>query len=111
MTRRAYKDLPEDLASARLREVQERADNLMLKNAVLRGELLERTEMIKAGEAFMISLKALIETFSSLSKAEKETLLEQMASWPVVVKNAAERQARQIRVRPEKTGNGDEETD
>lgn len=112
MARFGYKELHDDLATARLREVKERADNLMLKNAVLRGELLERSEMTKAGEAFMISIKALVETFSSLSRTEKESLLEAMAGWPVVVKNVAERQAKQIRLKPEKEPqNGHEEAD
>jgi hypothetical protein len=97
-----------DLSAERLREVRERADNLMLKNAVLRGELLERIEMTKAGEAFMISVKALIETWP-VPRKEKDAFLGTLASWPVVVRGVAERQRKQVRLEP--AGNGDGETD
>jgi hypothetical protein len=89
---------PKSLTSERLREIKERADYLALKNAALRSELLEREAVEKAGEAFIISVRALIET-SSMSKEEKASVLGTLATWPITVKNAAKKQARQIQIK------------
>jgi hypothetical protein len=99
-----------DIQSERLREVKERADNLMLKNGALRGELLEREVITKAGEEMLIAARALIET-SSMPRNEKNDFLENLASWPVAVRDVAKRQTRQIHIRreSEESGNGKED--
>src|SRR5438876_3203883 len=48
------------LQGERLRELRERADNLALKNASLRGEMLDRAELIKALEGIFLAVNQLI---------------------------------------------------
>jgi len=86
------------ISTERLREIKERADYLALKNAALRGELLERDAILRAGEAFVISVRSLIET-SSMTKEEKNSLLETLSTWPITVSDAAKKQARQIHIK------------
>ena len=95
------------ISTERLREIKERADYLALKNAALRGELLEREAITKAGEEMLIAAKSLVET-SSMSRNEKQDFLENLASWPVVVKDVAKRQTRQIHIRSEGGKENDE---
>ena len=106
-TRQIIVALYGDIAAERLREVKERADNLMLKNGALRGELLDRETITKTGEAYIISIRSLIET-ASMPRNEKDSLLESLASWPIAVKDAAKRQTRQIHLRRETGEDGKE---
>ena len=91
------------ISTERLREIKERADYLALKNAALRGELLEREAITKAGEAFVVSIRSLIET-SSMPKEEKNSLLETLATWPITVNDAVKRQKRQIHIGASESG-------
>ena len=98
-----------DLPAERLREVRGKADNWELKNGALRGELLSREAITKAGEAFVIAARSLIET-SSMTKDERNSLLESLATWPIVVRETAKRQTSQLHLRPEKdAANGNED--
>ena len=91
------------ISTERLREIKERADYLALKNAALRGELLERDAILRAGEAFVVSIRSLIET-SSMTKDEKNSLLETLSTWPITVNDAAKRQKRQIHIGASESG-------
>jgi hypothetical protein len=100
-----------DLQGERLRELKARADNWELRNGALKGELLERTEITRSGEAFFISVKAFVES-SSMTRDEKNDFLESLSTWPIMVTEAARRQTRQLRLRPEKEpANGEEAAD
>jgi hypothetical protein len=86
----------------------ERTLNWQLRNGALKGELLSRAEMERAGAQFMGAVRARIEC-SSMPKTERQALLLDLASWPVTIKAVVERQLKRIRLRPEQDGDGDGE--
>jgi hypothetical protein len=98
-----------DLSAERLRELKGRADNWELKNRALIGELLDREELEKTLGQLFVSFKSAIES-TSMTREEKTATLEVLASWPVVVKETAAQQSKQLHLRPEKEPlNGDGE--
>jgi hypothetical protein len=86
-----------DIYGERLRETKEKADNWALKNAQLRGELLDRNSILRGMEHIIAATARLIDA-SSLSKTEKTDLRNTLATWPVVVRGVAERQSHEIAV-------------
>jgi hypothetical protein len=92
----------------RLREVREKADNLALKNASLRGELLDRMELAKALEPIFLAVRQIISA-SSLSKEMRDDLLNTIATFPLSVANVAVKQRKQLRAKDD--DDGEEEAD
>ena len=82
-------DNPE-LIEAQILESRERGENWKIRNAVLRGELLERTEVLKVFENITLAIKQLIEG-SNLTDREKQGILMNLSQIPerilVVAKN------------------------
>jgi hypothetical protein len=98
-----------DINSARLAELKERTTNWQLKNGALGGQLLDRAEIARGFERLMVAFRSALEA-TSMSRAEKTATLSTLSSWPIVVKEVAERQSKQFSLRPEKdTANGDGE--
>jgi hypothetical protein len=54
----------------------------------MKSELLDRSEVIAAQEATMIAVHSIVEG-SNLSEQDKRDLLNNIATWPVVVENIA----------------------
>jgi phage terminase Nu1 subunit (DNA packaging protein) len=100
-----------DIHGERLRETKEKADNWALKNAVMRGELLDRSSILRGMEHIITSTARLIDA-SSLSKTEKTDLRNTIATWPVVVRGVAERQSHEIALgKNGKEGGSEEEAE
>jgi hypothetical protein len=91
-----------DIHGERLRETKEKADNWALKNAVMRGELLDRNAILRGMEHIVTAVARLIDS-SSLTKQEKVDLRNSMANWPVIVRGVAEQQSHEA-VAPGKNG-------
>jgi hypothetical protein len=85
----------------RLREVREKADNLALRNASLRGELLDRAELAKALEPIFLAVRQIISSDSSISKEVRDDLLNTIATFPLAVANVAIKQRKQLRAKEE----------
>jgi hypothetical protein len=100
-----------DIDAERLRKTKEEADNMALKNAILRGESLPKGLMTPAMEEVFIVVKQMV-TASSMTTLEKRDLLNTIANWPVAVKNVAQKASKQIALVKEAgkaNGNGEAE--
>jgi hypothetical protein len=99
-----------DIAAERLRKVKEEADNVALKNSILRGESLPKGLMTPALEAIFIVIKQLIQA-SGMSSLEKRDILQTIATWPVAVKTVAQKASRQIKLEKEEANGANGETE
>ena len=77
----------------RLRKTKEEVDNIALKNSILRGELLDRKAVFSGLEGLFAAISQIINS-SSLPKKDKDDLLENISSFPILIENVAEKQAR-----------------
>jgi phage terminase Nu1 subunit (DNA packaging protein) len=94
------------IAGERLRETKERADNLALKNAFLRGDLLDKAELTKRLEPAFLAIRQII-TASPLPKEQRDDLLSSIATIPIVVAEVAVKQHKQTPDAEEKGEEGD----
>jgi hypothetical protein len=88
----AGRPFPQDSRSLRDREIKERGDNWALKNAILRGELLNRSDVMAALEPLFSAIAQIINA-SALSKKDKDDLLSNIATYPIVVEQVAIKQS------------------
>ena len=106
-TEQLIKAIYGSIQGERLREVKERADNLSLKNASLRGDLLDRQELAKALEPIFLAVKQLVAA-SALPKEVRDDLLSTIATYPLTVAHVAAKQRKQLST---KDDDGEEEGD
>jgi|SRR5271165_3470189 len=86
-----------DITAERLRKTKEEADNMSLKNQILRGESLPRALMTPALEQIFVVIKQLVMA-SSMTTVEKKDLLDAISTWPVAVKTVAVKAGKQIKL-------------
>ena len=84
-----------DLHSQRVREVAERADAWALKNAVMRGEYINRLELEQMFAGIAASIKTVIRS-STLTREEQDDVLRSMSGIKVRVAGIAAAQRRGI---------------
>lgn len=96
----------------RLREIKERADNMALKNASFRGEMLDRGELTRALEGIFLAVNQILSA-ASLPKELRDDLLSTIATWPVAVANVAVKQRKALRSKEDGLDDedGEEEAD
>jgi hypothetical protein len=97
-----------NIAGERLREIKERADNMALKNASLRGELLDRSELAKALEPIFLSIRQIISSDTSVPKERRDDLLNTIATFPLAVANVAVKQRKQLRAKEDEEEDAEE---
>ena len=81
---------------ARLTEIEERGQNWKIRNSALRAELLDRQALTQGLGAVFVAIRQIV-TSSTLPPKEKTDLLNTIAGVPVIVKNVAQRQVKQLR--------------
>ncbi|HEX4202520.1 MAG TPA: hypothetical protein VHY59_13460 [Chthoniobacterales bacterium] len=82
-----------DLHTQRVREVSQRADALSLKNAILRGEVLDRGDLESVMGQVALGIRRIIES-SPLPKEDRNDILRTIAQIPIVISDRAARQSR-----------------
>jgi hypothetical protein len=82
-----------ELYQEKLRVHRETADRIAMENAVTRGEMLSRPELMKGFAALADAMVFRI-TSSELSREAKEDLLKDLASIPAVIADTAKKQSR-----------------
>jgi hypothetical protein len=75
----------------RLRRVSEEADKVAIQNAVSRGELLNRSELMQGMAAVAEAMVSTIEN-SGLSRKDQDEIRRNLASIPVIITDVASRQ-------------------
>ena len=99
-----------DVASERLRKVKEEADNVALRNAILRGEVLPKDLVTQAMSSVFVVISQLIQA-SSMTTVEKKDLANTISDWPVQVRNVEQKASKQIHLEGKSEtsgGNGEE---
>jgi hypothetical protein len=77
----------------KIRTQRARAQQLELQNAITKGEVVNRAELMKAFAQIADAIVSRIMA-SELSRTAKEDILRDISSWPVVLKDVAQRQTR-----------------
>jgi hypothetical protein len=90
-TRAITQALYGSLFAERLRKTAEEADKVAIANAVSRGELLSRSELMQAMSAVAASMVTIIET-SGLSREAQDDLRRNLAGIPLIIRDQATRQ-------------------
>jgi hypothetical protein len=90
-TRAITQTLYGSLFAERLRKTAEEADKVAIANAVSRGELLSRSELMQAMAHVADAMVGVIEN-SGLSREDKEQIRRNLASIPIVIAGQAARQ-------------------
>jgi hypothetical protein len=67
---------------------------LELENAVTTASVLNRAELMKAMAAIADAFVSRVMAVQGLSRQEKEDLLKELSSWPIVLEDVARRQSR-----------------
>jgi len=88
------------LAAERLRKLTEEADNVALKNKILRGEVIDKAALLKALEGIFAAVTQIIQA-SPLPAKDKADILENISTYPVAVQNVADRQTKQVKFKAE----------
>jgi hypothetical protein len=82
------------------------AERVELENSVAKANLLDRASIMQGLAALADALVSAVKT-SNLDRPSQETFLQNLATWPVVVKDVADRQTKR---RPRRS-NGETEKD
>ena len=80
LTSQILSSLYSDERTQRLRRITEEADNLALKNAILRGSYLDRCELTEAVQAVFAAIAQIIEGNARLTSEEKSEVKQNLAS-------------------------------
>jgi phage terminase Nu1 subunit (DNA packaging protein) len=97
-------------AFERTREVKERADHWSLRNGALRGELLEKEALNRGLSTVFTTIAEIIRT-APVPAQTRTDVLETLGRIPIVVRDVAARQRRQIHLQPDAGPNGEEAGD
>jgi hypothetical protein len=96
-TRQLMVSLYGDLYGAKLRTQNEQAEKRRIENEVSRGELLSRRELEKGFSAIADAISNHILSCTELPRRAREDILRDLASWPIVLVETADRQTRRPR--------------
>jgi hypothetical protein len=100
-----------DLNSQRIRETSARADHWRLRVRALQSELLNRADLELALASVFTSIRQIIDTSSEMSRRVKSDVLGAISQVPIVVKDVAARQNRELGGDRKPTKNGEEEAE
>jgi hypothetical protein len=79
------------LVAVQIRKTAAEAELAELKRDQLKGKLIDRSELLKTLEIIFSSIRQIVEA-SDLSRRDKEDILTNIATYPVAVKHAAEKE-------------------
>ena len=79
---------------AKVRTQRALARKLELENAITTASVLNRAELVKAMAAIADAFVSRVMAVQGLSRQEKEDLLKELSSWPIVLEDVAHRQSR-----------------
>jgi hypothetical protein len=97
-------------AFERQRETRERADNWAIRNGALRGELLEKNALNHGLSAVFTAITEIIRT-APMPAQTRNDVMETLGRIPIIVRDVATRQRRQIHLQPDDGPNGEEAGD
>jgi len=83
-----------ELHLEKIRTQRALARKLELENAITTASVLNRAELVKAMAAIADAFVSRVMAVQGLSRQEKEDLLKELSSWPIVLEDVAHRQSR-----------------